>query len=77
MAKVIPLVVDKNDDNGNYVSSSEAKLFVNDEPIARTLTCKCGGGKKFIIIIWCALPCVAEIPNTRQIERQEYTRIKD
>ena len=43
---VIPLVVDKNDDNGNYVSSSEAKLFVNDEPIARTLTCKCGGGQE-------------------------------
>ena len=42
--KIIPLVVDKNDDNGNYVSSSEAKLFVNDEPIARTLTCKCGEG---------------------------------
>lgn len=46
MAEVIPLVVDKNDDNGNYVSSSEAKLFVNDEPIARTLTCKCGGGQE-------------------------------
>lgn len=43
---VIPLVVDKNDDNGNYVSSSEAKLFVNEEPIARTLTCKCGGGQE-------------------------------
>lgn len=31
MAEVIPLVVDKNDDNGNYVSSSEAKLFVKQE----------------------------------------------
>ena len=43
---VIPLVVNKNDENGNYVSSSEAKLFINDEPIARTLTCKCGGGQE-------------------------------
>lgn len=42
----IPLVVDKNDTAGNYVSSSEAKLFVNDEPIARTLTCNCGRGQQ-------------------------------
>lgn len=44
--KIIPLVVNKNDDLGNFVSSSEAKLFVNNEPIARTLTCKCGGGAR-------------------------------
>ena len=73
---VIPLVVDKNDDNGNYVSSSEAKLFVNDEPIERTLTCKCGGGRKCITIIWFVSPCVAEILNTLQTERLEYIRSK-
>lgn len=44
--EMIPLVVDKNDKDGNYCRSADAKLFVNDEPIARTLTCKCGGGQE-------------------------------
>ena len=48
----IPVVVDKNGEDGNYCRSCEAKVFINDEPIARTLTCKCGGGgKRFIITI--------------------------
>lgn len=46
MTDIIPLVVDKNDKDGNYCRSADAKLFVNDEPIARTLTCKCGGGQE-------------------------------
>lgn len=43
---LIPMVVDKNDIDGKYVSSKDARLFVNEEPIARTLTCKCGGGTR-------------------------------
>lgn len=42
----IPVVVDKNGEDGNYCRSCEAKVFINDEPIARTLTCKCGGGQE-------------------------------
>ena len=45
------MVVDKNDSDRNYGRAADARLFLNKEPIARTLTCKCGGGKKFIIII--------------------------
>ena len=55
------MVVDKNDIDGNYSRAADARLFINKEPIARTLHCKCGGGKKYIIIIWCALLCVAEV----------------
>lgn len=44
--EIIPMVVDKNDEEGNYTRTADAKLFVNDEPIARTLTCKCGGGQE-------------------------------
>ena len=40
------MVVDKNDEDGNYTRTADAKLFVNEEPIARTLTCKCGGGQE-------------------------------
>lgn len=40
------MVVDKNDIDGKYVSSKDARLFVNAEPIARTITCKCGGGQE-------------------------------
>lgn len=42
----IPVVVDKNDREGNFCSSEEAKVFFNKEPVARTLTCKCGGGQE-------------------------------
>ena len=42
----IPLVVNKNDENGNYTQSSNARLEVNTEPVARTLTCKCGEGQE-------------------------------
>ena len=42
--EIIPMVVDKNDDMGNFCSSDGAQLFINREPIARTLTCVCGGG---------------------------------
>lgn len=42
----IPVVVDKNDNEGNFCSSESAKVFINKEPIARTLTCKCGGGQE-------------------------------
>lgn len=41
----IPVVVDKNDSEGNFCSSEGAKVFINKEPIARTVTCKCGGGQ--------------------------------
>ena len=54
--EIIPMVVDKNTEDGKYCSSSDAQLFINEEPIARTLICKCGGGRKYIIITWCALP---------------------
>ena len=42
----IPVVVDKNDNEGNFCSSESAKIFINKEPVARTLTCKCGGGQE-------------------------------
>lgn len=42
----ILVVVDKNGTDGNYCKSSDAKIFINEEPIARTLTCKCGGGQE-------------------------------
>lgn len=42
----IPVVVDKNDNEGNFCSSESAKVFINKEPVARTLTCKCGGGQE-------------------------------
>lgn len=42
----IPMVVDKNDNEGNFCSSESAKVFINKEPVARTLTCKCGGGQE-------------------------------
>lgn len=42
----IPVVVNKNDVNGNFCPTDMAKLFINNEPIARTLTCKCGGGQE-------------------------------
>ena len=42
----IPVVVDKNGTDGNYCKSSDAKIFINEEPIARTLTCKYGGGQE-------------------------------
>lgn len=41
--QLIPMVVDKNDPEGNWVKSTEAHLFINREPIARTITCKCDG----------------------------------
>lgn len=41
--QLIPMVVDKNDTKGNWVRASEAHLFINREPIARTITCKCDG----------------------------------
>lgn len=44
--EMIPVVVDKNNIDGSYCSSADAKVFLNDEPIARTLTCKCGGGQE-------------------------------
>ena len=44
--ELIPMVVDKNDIDGNYSRAADAKLFINKEPIARTLHCKCGGGQE-------------------------------
>lgn len=44
--EIIPMVVDKNTKDGKYCSSSDAQLFINDEPIARTLTCNCGRGQE-------------------------------
>ena len=44
--ELIPMVVDKNDENGDYGRAADARLFINKEPIARTLTCKCGGGAR-------------------------------
>ena len=44
--ELIPMVVDKNDSDGNYGRAADARLFINKEPIARTLTCKCGGGQE-------------------------------
>ena len=41
----IPVVVHKNDAEGNFCKSEDAEFFVNKEPVARTLTCKCGGGQ--------------------------------
>lgn len=41
----IPVVVDKNDSEGNFCSSEEAKVFINKEPVARTLRCNCGNGQ--------------------------------
>ena len=41
----IPVVVDKNDEEGNFCKADDAKVFINKDPIARTVTCKCGGGK--------------------------------
>ena len=46
MIDLIPMVVDKNDIDGNYSRATDAKLFINKEPIARTLHCKCGGGQE-------------------------------
>lgn len=40
----IPVVVNKNDADGNFCKTEDAEFFVNKEPIARTVTCKCGGG---------------------------------
>ena len=40
------MVVDKNDIDGNYGRAADARLFINKEPIARTLHCKCGGGQE-------------------------------
>jgi site-specific DNA-cytosine methylase len=42
----IPVVVNKNDADGNFCKTEGAKVFINKEPIARTLTCKCGGGQE-------------------------------
>ena len=39
----IPVVVNKNDADGNFCKTKDAEFFVNKEPIARTITCKCGG----------------------------------
>lgn len=39
----IPVVVNKNDADGNFCKTEDAEFFVNKEPIARTITCKCGG----------------------------------
>ena len=44
--KLIPMVVDKNDENRDYGRAADSRLFINKEPIARTLTCKCGGGQE-------------------------------
>ena len=41
----IPVVVNKNDADGNFCKTEDAEFFVNKEPIARTVTCKCGGGQ--------------------------------
>lgn len=41
----LPIVVDKNDEDGNFCKTENAKVFINSEPIARTVTCKCGGGQ--------------------------------
>ena len=41
----IPVVVNKNDAEGNFCKTEDAEFFVNKEPIARTVTCKCGGGQ--------------------------------
>ena len=43
---LIPMVVDKNDKDGNFTKSENARQFKNAEPIARTITCKCGGGQE-------------------------------
>lgn len=44
--EIIPMVVDKSTEDGNYCRSADAHLFINEEPIARTLTCICGGGQE-------------------------------
>lgn len=42
----IPVIVDKTREDGNYGRSCEARVFTNDEQIARTLTCNCGRGAR-------------------------------
>jgi len=38
----IPVVVNKNDKNGNFCGTDGASIFINKEPVARTMTLKCG-----------------------------------
>lgn len=42
----IPVVVDKNDVDGNYCKAEEAKIFFDTKPISRTLTAR-GAGKGY------------------------------
>lgn len=38
--------------DGNFCKTEDAQFFVNKEPIARTVTCKCGGGRMSTTTIW-------------------------
>ena len=40
----IPIVVNKNDIDGNYCKAEEAKVFFDTEPVARTLATRSAGG---------------------------------
>ena len=42
--ELIPVVVNKNDADGNFCNQKEATVYINHEPVARTLTLKCGNG---------------------------------
>lgn len=48
----IPVVVDKNDNDGNFCSSESAKVFINKDGLSPTITTRPEGKKTAI------LPCV-------------------